>query len=58
MLAGPTGTLKIASSPLDPHMIESYYPEADFWTLEGTWPAESISRLLQALLDGNPTGSP
>jgi len=41
-------------SPLDVYGIESNYPGADIWTLDGTRPVETVSRTLQNLLDRTP----
>jgi hypothetical protein len=40
-----------AYSALDVDLIQSYYPDADVWTLDGTRPPEAISETLQRLLD-------
>jgi hypothetical protein len=37
--------------PSDAYLIQSYYPDAPIWTLDGTRPAESLSATLQMLLD-------
>ena len=41
----------LQNSPWDVYLIESYYPDADVWTLAGTRPPEAISKTLQRLLD-------
>jgi hypothetical protein len=38
--------------PSDAYLIQSYYPDADIWTLDGTRTVESLSATLQMLLDG------
>ena len=40
-----------AYSAWDVDLIQSYYPDADVWTLDGTRPPEAISETLQRLLD-------
>lgn len=42
----------LKGAPLDVDLIQSYYPDADIWTLDGTLPAEAISATLATLLDG------
>jgi hypothetical protein len=41
---------RLPSSPWDVDLIQSYYPDADVWTLDGTRPPEAISETLQRLL--------
>lgn len=38
----------------DVYLIQSYYPDAAVWTLDGTRPPEAISATLQHLLDKAP----
>jgi hypothetical protein len=40
-----------AYSAWDVDLIQSYYPDADVWTLDGTRPTETTSETLQRLLD-------
>src|ERR1039457_4323489 len=42
----------LQNSPWDVYLIESYNPDADVWTLDGTRPPQAISETLQRLLDG------
>ena len=45
---------RFESPPVDVDTIESHFPEADIWTLDGTLPAQTISSTLEALLDKTP----
>lgn len=40
-----------AYSAWDVDLIQTYYPDAEVWTLDGTRPTEAISETLQRLLD-------
>jgi len=40
-----------ARSGFNVDLIQSYYPDADVWTLDGTRPVEAISETLRRLLD-------
>ena len=42
---------RLENSPWDVDLIQSYYPDADVWTLDGTRPVEAISETLRRLLD-------
>lgn len=43
---------RLEHSSWDVDLIQTYYPDADVWTLDGTRPREAVSETLQRLLDG------